>query len=112
MCYRLEEQRKIHLEAHRKLESIQVEPSSDVINNRTTVKKPETLYSNSAKDKLLWEGLNPLTVERKYPGLMLDGDYILRPFVDPDDKTAQGMEGRPRTLEDMSHGQAEDRFYQ
>ena len=57
-------------------------------------------------------GLNPHKVETKYPGIQLDGDYMLRPFVDPEDPRAMGMFGNPRTIEEMTEAQAEERFYQ
>ena len=57
-------------------------------------------------------GLDPHKVETKYPGVQLDGDYMLRPFVDPDDPRAMGMFGNPHTIEEMTDAQAEERFYQ
>jgi hypothetical protein len=40
-------------------------------------------------------------------------DYILsRPFLAPNDTSAAGMQGAPSTINDLTDGQAEDRFYQ
>ena len=44
---------------------------------------------------------------------MLSPDYILgRHFVASDDPSAAGMQGQPHNIEDMTDGQAEERFYQ
>jgi hypothetical protein len=40
-------------------------------------------------------------------------EYVLnRPFIDTNDSKAAGMQGSPKSLDDMTEGQAEDRFYQ
>jgi hypothetical protein len=48
-----------------------------------------------------------------YTGVVLATDYILgRPFLAPNDSSAAGMQGMPETIDDLTDGQAEDRFYQ
>jgi hypothetical protein len=40
-------------------------------------------------------------------------DYVLsRPFLAPNDTSAAGMQGAPETTDDLTEGQAEERFYQ
>ena len=43
---------------------------------------------------------------------MLDGDYVLREFVDSSDPQAKGMENKPKTIREMTEAGAEERFFQ
>ena len=46
-------------------------------------------------------------------GIVMATDYVLgRPFLAPNDSSAAGMQGMPETIDDLTDGQAEDRFYQ
>jgi len=46
-------------------------------------------------------------------GIILAANYVLgRHFVASDDPTAVGMQGHPHSIEDMTDGQVEERFYQ
>jgi hypothetical protein len=60
-----------------------------------------------------WEGLNSTELHSRYPGIVLSKEYLLgRHFVAPEEPKAAGMQGLPHSIEDMTDGQAEDRFYQ
>ncbi|ELU13037.1 hypothetical protein CAPTEDRAFT_228619 [Capitella teleta] len=63
-------------------------------------------------DPAQWLGLNHSDVHAKYPKVWLDAQYQLQSFFAPDDPSAAGMEGSPQSLNDLTPGQAEDRFYQ
>jgi hypothetical protein len=63
-------------------------------------------------DPAQWFNLNHSEVVSKYPKIRLDPLYRLQSFFAPEDSSAAGMEGNPESLNDLTAGQAEDRFYQ
>ena len=66
----------------------------------------------SPVDPSQWLGLNHSTVHATYPNILLNPQYRLQSFFAPDDPMAAGMQGNPKSLNDLTAGQAEERFYQ
>lgn len=80
--------------------------------SRTTFAPTPANLTLSPVDSSEWFGLDHSVVHAKYPSITLDTSYRMQSFFAPDDPMAAGMEGDPKSLNDLSAGQAEERFYQ
>lgn len=72
---------------------------------------PETDHNTGASTDH-WMGLNFTYIQHMYPQIQLDPQYKLQSFFAPHDPMAAGMQGNPKSKNDLTAGQAEERFYQ
>lgn len=119
---RLMEERKILEEGKRKLLEEKTRFQQEMghvmqeLHRESIVKSHQKLVSRPHRrpvDSSNWEGLNNTFIDSHYPGIVfLEGYRLHRPFVAPDDASAAGMQGSPKTLGEMLDSQAEERFLQ